>query len=98
MRESVQYDPTAVENLAKWFSRRSVFVLVFCPILGASGCGVAFYEIGGYELGEGLAAALGAAVGLLLGYLFGSLRSKSLKLQAQTALCQQRIEENTRAR
>ncbi len=96
MPESVQYDPVAIQKLAEWYCRRSVLVLVFFPILGAFVCGFAFYELGGYELGERRAAVIGAGVGAFLGYLFGSLRSKSLKLQAQTALCQQRIEENTR--
>lgn len=96
MSESVQYDPVAIQKLAKWCCRRSMLVLVFHPILGASICCFAFHELGGYELGEGRAAVIGAGVGVVLGYLFGSLRSKSLQLQAQAALCQQRIEENTR--
>jgi len=98
MPESVQYDPVAIQKLAKWCCRRSMVVLVFYPILGALICSFAFYEIGGYGLGERRALIIGAVAGAFLGYLFGSLRSKSLQLQAQTALCQQRIEENTRSR
>ena len=96
MHTNIQYDPVVVQKLAKWYYRRSVVVLVFYPVLGVLSCGFAFHEIAGYELGERLAAVIGAAVGALLGYLFGSMRSKSLKLHAQIALCQQRIEENTR--
>jgi hypothetical protein len=98
MSESVQYDPVAIQSLAKWYCRRSMLVLVFYPVLFALLCSFAFYELGGYELGEQRAALIGAGVGAFLGYLFGSLRSKSLKLQAQVALCQQQIEENTRSK
>ena len=96
MSESIQYDPAAIQKLAKWCRRRSMFVLVFYPILCASIFGFTLYELGGYELGEWRAAVIGAVVGVFLGYLLGSLRSKSLQLQAQVALCQQQIEENTR--
>jgi hypothetical protein len=47
----------------------------------------------------------GATVGLIaavllgaIGYVFGSEKAFQLKLQAQTALCQVQIEENTRTR
>ena len=96
MHESIQYDPVAIHNLAKRQYRRSVFVLAFYPAIGALGCGFAGYEIAGYEIGGSLAAVIGAAVGAFLGYLYGSLRSMRLRIQAQSALCLERIEENTR--
>jgi hypothetical protein len=98
MPESFQYDPVVAQKLAKWYCRRSMFVLIFYPILGALLSGFAFYRIAGYELGEARALITGAVVGAFLGYLFGSLRSKSLQFQAQTALWQQQIEANTRTK
>lgn len=41
-------------------------------------------------------ALLGALVVGLIGYVLGIQRAFALKLQAQTALCQVKIEENTR--
>ena len=41
-------------------------------------------------------ALLGAALGGLIGYMIGTEKAFQLKLQAQTALCQVKIEENTR--
>lgn len=43
-----------------------------------------------------LFAALGAVVAGLIGYAIGTEKAFQLKLQAQTALCQVKIEENTR--
>jgi len=96
MHENIQYDQVAIHNLAKRLYRRSVFVLGLYPVIGVLGFGFAMYETAGYELGERLATVIGAAVGAFLGYLFGTFRSMRLKIQAQTALCLERIEENTR--
>ncbi len=96
MHESIQYDQVAIHKLAKRLYRRSVFVLGLYPIIGVLGFGFAMYEIAGYELGEKLATIIGASVGAFLGYLFGTFRSMRLRIHAQTVLCLERIEENTR--
>jgi hypothetical protein len=53
---------------------------------------------GGYLMNRQLDryAAIGAALAGLVGYVVGSERAFQLKLQAQTALCQVKMEENTR--
>ena len=93
MHESIQYDPVAIHKLAKRLYRRSVFVLVFYPVIG-----VLVLALNGYNSGYKHGAVIGAAAGALLGYLFGTLRSMRLKVHAQTVLCLERIEANTRAK
>ncbi len=45
---------------------------------------------------DALIIAIGAMIGGVMGYGSGQNRSFELKMQAQQALCQVRIEENTR--
>jgi hypothetical protein len=59
--------------------------------------------LGGYLLGSITAArenlaVLGTAIVGLFGFLIGRERAFELKFRAQTALCQVKIEENTRGR
>jgi len=59
--------------------------------------GIMFGFVGGYNLGEELGYGLFGAVILgLLGFWVGSERAFMMRLQAQMALCQAKIEENTR--
>lgn len=59
--------------------------------------GIMFGFVGGYNLGEELGYGLfGAVIFGLLGYWVGSERAFMMRLQAQMALCQAKIEENTR--
>jgi hypothetical protein len=46
---------------------------------------------------NGAAVVAVAAIGAILGYAVGSERAFSLRLAAQTALCQAQIERNTRS-
>ena len=48
------------------------------------------------EVGPGPAALVGLFLGGYIGYTNGKARAFELKLQAQTALCQMHIENNTR--
>ena len=52
---------------------------------------VSFYDSGAMLVGVGFGAILGAAIG----YAQGRTRAMMLRLQAQTALCQMQIEQNT---
>lgn len=100
---SPSYDPIVIRKFAKaLYSRARSIILVWTFIGAAIGGG------GGYFLGSGWvlsgsnvdAELVFAAVGLALlggvGFVFGSARAFMLKLQAQIALCQVQIEENTR--
>ena len=46
---------------------------------------------------DALIVSIGAFIGAVMGYGSGQNRAFELKLQAQQALCQARIEENSRA-
>lgn len=86
------YDPKIIQEAADRLYDQARSVIVSSVLVGALiGAG------GGYAvIHEFVAAALGA-VGLgLVGFLIGRGQAFSLRLQAQTALCQVRIEENTR--
>ena len=48
------------------------------------------------EATVGTITIIGVVLGGAIGYVWGTQRAFILKLQAQTALCQVRIEENTR--
>ena len=66
--------------------------------------GVLTYTIGGLAVGVGLGNIISETVGAIigavflgaLGYFSGQSRAFQLKLEAQVALCQVQIEENTR--
>jgi hypothetical protein len=53
---------------------------------------------GGYAIFGGTTALIGLLILGGLGFFLGSEKAFQLKLQAQTALCQVKIEENTRSR
>jgi hypothetical protein len=93
MVKDIQYDPAVVGQLAKRLYRRAVFVLFFYPALG-----VLLLGLNGYTSGIKHGVVIGAVLGAFFGYLFATLRSMTLKMRAQNALCLARIEENTRAK
>ena len=90
----VSYDPKLVYEFADRFYRRAGHVVVSSVVVGL---------LAGILVGRLLTEAFGgytwaiAAVAGLIGYAAGSQRAFALKLQAQQALCQVKIEENTRA-
>lgn len=89
------YDPQVIQRFAdKLYSQANTIVFVWTLLGLAVGAG------GGYALGDRSTnttfAAGGAVVLGLLGFAVGSARAFLLKLQAQSALCQIKIEENTR--
>ncbi len=93
MPYNIQYDPDTVQKLAERLYRRATFVLVFWPLIGLLGGGLA-----GRETAGNLGAVIGAIVGAYLGYLFGSMRSMNYKVKAQTVLWQKRLEEHMRSK
>ncbi len=86
----VEYDPAVIREFAEGlYKRAETIVIVNAVTFGLLGA-----AIGGIAQGAGL-AVLGLAAGAGLGYFFGLQKTFLLKLQAQSALCQVKIEENT---
>ena len=92
---STQYDPAVIQKFAdKLYSQANTIIFVWTLLSLAVGAGV------GYNLGDRSTqttyALVGAIILGLLGFAIGTARAFLLKLQAQVALCQKKIEENTR--
>lgn len=89
----VAYDPQVIYQFADRLYRQAGQIIVASTFLGGLvGLGA------GYVVKESLDryALLGAVLFGLICFALGVQRAFVLKLQAQTALCQVRIEENTR--
>jgi len=93
---TVEYDPKIINLYASRLYIRALNIIV-----GHAFAGALFGAAGGYALGlvtvaPALLAWLVGVIGLLIGAGVGSSRALVVKLEAQTALCQVRIEENLR--
>lgn len=104
MANQIHYDPEIIQSYAaKLYSRANTIVAMYTLFGATIGFAVAFAIVrvlstsllgaGGPGLMEML---IGVVPGALIGYFMGMERSFSLRLQAQTALCQVAIEANTR--
>lgn len=86
----VSYDPSVINKFAQKLYDRASFTTIAYVIFGAT-IGAVFgkysFEVAGMYVGAVFAG--------VTGYFIGSQRAFSLKLQAQTALCQVQIEHNT---
>lgn len=96
MTDDVMYEPQIIKAFA-WRLYRKAGAMV---LLGAFG-GAALGAVVGAVLGSSLDAsgpvgAVVALVGLFVGMALAEHAAFRLKLQAQMALCQVQIEENTR--
>ncbi len=88
----VEYDPNVIRGFADVLYKRAAnIVMTNAAIFGVVGAVV------GYTLKGGLTAVVGLGIGGGIGYYLGLQKTFQLKLQAQTALCQTKIEENTRS-
>ena len=86
----IKYDPSVICGLAdKLYRRANTIVIVNAAIFGLVGA-----LVGGVVKGAGV-AIIAALVAGGIGYYLGLQKAFLLKLQAQTALCQVKIEENT---
>lgn len=87
----IDYDPDVIRGFADaLYQRAANIVIINAAIFGVVGGAV------GYGLNGGVTAVVGLAIGAGIGYYLGLQKTFLLKLQAQTALCQVKIEENTR--
>lgn len=96
---AITYDRSVIQEFAdKLYARARAIVVVFTLV------GFFVGLVAGGALSNSALRVLGpagvvvvAVVGALIGLVIGQSRAFMLKLQAQTALCQAQIEENTRA-
>jgi hypothetical protein len=93
----IRYDAAIIKTFATRLYERARAIVVIMAVVGGL-VGASTAGAGGAVLGHGwLGALFGLAVGGVVGYLVGQHMAFGLKLQAQVALCQVQIEENTRA-
>jgi len=89
------YDPQIIQKFVDRLYKEATTTVVTSPILGILIGGGAGLALGGRSPNL-IWALIGAVIVGLIGYWVGQERAFQLKLQAQTALCQIKIEENTR--
>jgi ABC-type phosphate/phosphonate transport system permease subunit len=108
----VAYDPEIIQKFVNRLYRRASTVVITSTIGGVVGGGLLGFVLGLlFDQGsarlpnhfsldalgtEVIAGLIGALIFGLLAFLAGRERAFLLKLQAQAALCQAKIEENTR--
>jgi len=86
-----KYDSSILFEFAdRLYSRANTAVAIYTVL------GVLIGLVGGSAVKAGIGAIVGALIVGAIGFLFGRERAFAYKLQAQTALCQAKIEENTR--
>src|SRR4030067_1140785 len=85
------YDPQIIQRFADNLYRQARSIVITLTVLGVLGGGAA-----GLGLGDAVGGAVGAVLAGLVGFLIGRSIAFGLRLRAQTALCQLKIEENTR--
>ena len=92
-----RYNASEIRRLAALLETMADVTVILYSVAGAI-VGAAFGSIVGVATNStGLFALVGLVVGLVGGALFGYGRVLWLRLQAQLALCEVAIEENTRA-
>ncbi len=88
-----EYDARIIYKFADALYRQARSIIFTYTFIGLLLGGV-----GGFVMAGEIVAIVGALIVGFLGYAIGQQRAFQLKLQAQIALCQVRIEENTRPR
>lgn len=99
----IDYDSKLMYEFADRLYKQAAQVvfssIVWGLIVGLFVGGAGDYLLAGSRrISVGLLAVAGAAIGVFLGYVAGREKAFALKLRAQTALCQAKIEENTRTK
>jgi outer membrane lipoprotein SlyB len=91
-----KYAPAVIQEFADKLYVQAQRIVATYTIIGIVLGGVAGQFVGGYSM-KTMYAIIGAIIIGLLGFAVGQARAFALRLQAQTALCQMKIEENTRS-
>ena len=96
----IQYDAKIIFEFADRLYKQAAYVVISYAVFGGL-IGLIIGGVGGTVL-PAIGGAVGAITGALalgvIGYSMGQQHAFALRLQAQTALCHARIEENTRGR
>ena len=91
-----QYDPKVIYEFAERLYNKANTIIASYVLTGALLGGIVSYIITRVANGGVGLFIVFIALGAIGGYFIGKEKVFMLKLQAQTALCQVRIEENTR--
>ena len=92
----VQYDAAVIRRFANWLYFLAIIFTVVYTIIGIA-IGAVLFSISRVAPGDSASGAfVGALLGAAIGCLMGLMKAFGLRLQAQLALCQVTIEENTR--
>ena len=98
-----KYDPAVIRKFADRLYAEATRIVVFDTIIGAVVGALLGFWVGDYgkkhdpkAWDQTILALLGLLLLGLFGYAIGRERSFKLRLEAQMALCQVQIEENTR--
>ena len=89
------YDDRIIRKFAERLYSRANSIIALYTLLGIVAGGAAGYGVNSY-LHIGTPFLVGLLVGAVLGFALGREKAFELKLQAQVALCQVQIEQNTR--
>lgn len=91
-----RYDSRVIYQFADHLLEQADRAVITCAILGTLGGALAGLVIGVTIQSLAIPTVALAAIGCAFGAWIGNERAFGLRLQAQTALCQVQIEENTR--
>lgn len=86
------YDPKVINEFANRLYKRARSIIATYTLAG-----LLAGAVGGLMTKEPIVAIIAGLLGGALGYTMGRDKAFSLKLEAQTALCQVQIETNSRA-
>ena len=91
----VQYDRAVIQEFAEKLYKKANSIIASYTIVGLLLGGVGGYFLGDSMGGGMTTTAIVAVVVALIGFAIGREKAFLLKLQAQTAMCQMKIEQNT---
>lgn len=94
----VEYDPKIIQNYANELYNQAKSVVTCYFFIGMFASIIVFSKISDMLKNEFdfLIIAIGVFVGAIIGLFAGKNRSFEMKLEAQQALCQVKIQENTK--
>lgn len=98
-KTSVPYDSAIIQKFADRLYKQAASIIATYTVVGVFlglGLGALLLLAAKAKLNADIVTVIAAVAGGIIGYSRGTERAFSLRLQAQTALCQAQIEQNTR--
>lgn len=95
--ETTRYDPVIIQKFADMLYAQARSIVATCTLIGLVAGGAVGYMLSNNPSIKTTYAVIGAVILGLIGFAIGQSRAFSLRLKAQTALCQMKIEQNTRS-